>query len=331
MIRARILRLGTTLTIVSLVALQVLAGTVGAADTRHLYVGPDARALDKSVPSDELVGNGTLAFTSVTAGGSSASAVYVRNMDNQTLTHVVIVIARTQGSVSISSDVFGADAGKCTSTDTAISCDFGNLKAGASRTFTLLLTTSTAGDQAITARITFNESNNPNGGNEQILSADGTLAIADGGCNLAQTFLRSGHLSPVATACSISSTNPQSTNITLSLPSDSTVTVAEEDSSACSAGLECFGQASIGDVEVDGTYTVTWTISWQVPSTFNVNKFGILHFQDGATTPDLTLTAKKDTCKTATATGCIASVSLVGTTLTAVIRTKGNGKMRGFS
>ena len=324
------MRLGLTMTIASLVVLQALAGTAGAADTRHLYIGPDARALDKSVPAADLVGNGSLAFTPVTAGGASASAVYLRNIDNQTLTHVVIVIARTQGSVSISSDVFGADAGKCTSTEAAITCDFGNLKAAAARTFTLLLDSPTAGSQPITARVTFNESNNPNGGNIQIESADGTLLTVDGGCNLAQTYLRSGRLSLVATQCSVSTTNPQTTAISLSLPTNAAVKVAEQDSALCAADVTCFGQASIGDVSADGTYAVTWTISWQVPSNFNINQFGILHFEDGATAPDLRLTYKKNLCKTATATGCIEDLDLVGTTLTAIIRTAGNGSMRGF-
>ena len=59
------------------------------------------------------------------------------------------------------------------------------------------------------------------------------------------------------------------------------------------------------DAAVDGNYTVIWTIQWTVATNFNVNKFGVLHFQDGASTPDLKLTYKKDLCKTASQVGCI--------------------------
>jgi hypothetical protein len=132
------------------------------------------------------------------------------------------------------------------------------------------------------------------------------------------------------TDCSLSVTNPQTTSVEIPGSVVSAVTVGESSTVLCASGLDCFGQASVADVAVNGTYPVLWTIQWQVVSNFNIQKFGILHFPDGATVPDLTLTAKKNMCKNATQLGCIESVSLVGTTLTAVVRTAGNGVMRGF-
>jgi hypothetical protein len=318
----------------SLVALQAFAGSAGAATTRFIYVGYDANALDKSVSSDALVGDRTLAFTTVTAGNATASSVYVRNTDNQTLTHVVITILRSQGDVTVS-ELFGGDSAKCpVSTDgLSFGCDFGNLKPGGTKSFTMLLQTTSSGlAKPIGAVVTFNESTNPNGGNPQIKDVNGTLDVADGLCNLAQTYLRGGRLTDVdsGVGCTIDSTNPHSTQVSLAASTNSTIVVRDEDSTLCDGNLGCFGQASVADVAVDGTFTVTWTLKWLVASNFNVNQFGVLHFADGTTTNPLTLTLKKNTCKSDSATDCIVSAQVDGTLLTAVIRTKGNGVMRGF-
>jgi hypothetical protein len=104
--------------------LLTTAGSALAADTRFIYVGPDPAF---------AANNDTLAFTPVTAGGDSLSTIYVKNVDNQTLTHVVITIALTQGANTVSSQVLGPNASNCSPSSTAITCDFGNLKAKAAR------------------------------------------------------------------------------------------------------------------------------------------------------------------------------------------------------
>ena len=335
-------RWGTSVAITALLVSQAFVGTATAADTstRDIYVGPDSRALDKVQPIGGLTGNGTLAFTPVSAGGLTASDIYVRNRDNQTLTHVVITIDQTQpnpdGDVTISDTVLGNNASSCPASNGNIVCDFGNLKAGASRAFTLLLSTPTAGSKEILAVVTFNESTNPNGGNPQIRDTKGTIDVQDGGCDDVQTFLPPGHTDPVATSCPLSSTNTQITSVVVPGTIVSAIHVADvkdANNDFCAFALGCFGELSVADIAIDTDATVTWTITWQVPSNFNASKLGILHFPEGSTTPDLNITVKKDTCKTATATGCFVpgSVTLNGTTLTAVIRTAGNGAMKGFS
>ena len=335
-------RWGTSVAITSLLVSQAFVGTATAAETRFIYVGPDSRALDKVQPVGGLDGPGTLAFTPVTAGGLTASAVYVRNVDNQTLTHVVITIDQTQfqgdppGDVSISDTVLGNNAASCPATNGNIVCDFGNLKAGASRAFTLLLSTPTSGPHGIAAVVTFNESGNPNGGNPQIRDVTGTVDVGEATCDDVQTFLPPGHTDPVGTTCPLSSDNPQITSVLVLGTIVSAIHVADvKDASNdfCAFALGCFGELSVADIAIDTDATVTWTITWQVPSNFNASKLGILHFPEGSTTPDLNITVKKNTCKTATATGCFVpgSVTLIGTTLTAVIRTAGNGAMKGFS
>jgi hypothetical protein len=306
-----------------LVVLQLLAGGAGAADTREIYLG--------SGPVGDPETNGTLTLTPVTVGGVTSTNVIVKNIDNQTLTHVVVTVAAPTGGLTMTG-VFGADAGDCSTDFPPLVCDFGNLAKNQSRTFTVLFSASSATASTVTATVQFNESTTPNGSNTHVEPATGSVTPTDGGCDLTSTFLPPGQLAKVVgTSCDLSATNPQTTSVVVPASVVSAIRVAEEASNACKSGLVCFGQASVADVAVDGTYTVVWTIQWQVASNFIKNKFGILHFPDGSDTSDLTLTYKKDLCKTAGQVGCIESLTLSGTTLTAVVRTSGNGKMRGFS
>lgn len=323
MIRARIGRRLATLSIGVLVVLGTFAGPAAAATTRLFYIG--------SGPVSDAT-NGVLALTPVTAGGVTASDVIVKNIDNQTLTHVVVTIPAPTGGLTVSG-VIGPNAASCAPGESApLVCEFGNLSKNQTRSFTVLFTASAAGPASVSAVASFNESDNPNGSNGQIRSAVASATVLDGGCDLVATFLPPGQATKVVgTACGVSSSNPQATSVALPGSLVSAIRVAEEASTLCAAGLECFGQASVADVAVDGTYTVTWTIRWQVAANFNRNRFGILHFPDGATAADLTLTYKKNLCKTAGQVSCIESLTLDGTTLTAVIRTRGNGSMRGFN
>ena len=325
MFRARITRLSMAATIVSLVAFQMFAGAAGAADTRLIYVG--------SGPVSDAT-NGHLVLSPVTAGGVSAANVIVKNTDNQTLTHVVLTFDAPVGGLTINAAAtYGADAASCAPGATKpLVCDFGNLGKNQTRTFTVLFNAGSTGAATVSASIAFNESRPNPGGNTHIDPVTGGVTVGATTCDFVATFLPPGQTSKVVgTGCSLDSTNPQSTSVNVPSSVVSAITVGEQDSTLCNGALACFGQASIADVAVDGNYTVTWTIQWQVASNFNVNKFGILHFGDGATSPDLTLTYKKDLCKNASSVGCIESVNLVGTTLTAIIRTAGNGSMRGFS
>jgi hypothetical protein len=321
--RARIGRWATRLAVTSLVALQLSAGTAGAADTRLIYLG--------SGPVGDAT-NGQLTLTPVTVGGVTATNVIVKNTDNQTLTHVVVTLATPTGGLTYANAI-GQDAGSCAPTTSApLVCDFGNLARNQTRTFTALFNATSAVASGVSFSVTFNESNTPNGSNTHVEPATGSITPQAGGCDLTATFLPPGQSAKlIGTSCAVSSSNPQTTAVLVPGSLQSTIKVAEENTGLCKAGLVCFGQGSVADLGTDGTYTVVWTIEWQVESNFNINKFGILHFADGSSTPDLTLTYKKNICKTASATGCIESLTLDGTTLTGVFRTSGNGVMKGFS
>jgi hypothetical protein len=321
--RARIGRWATRLAVTSLVALQLSVGTAGAADTREIYLG--------SGPVNEAT-NGQLTLTPVTVGGVTATNVIVKNIDNQTLTHVVVTLQAPTGGLTFA-DAIGGDSDECAATESSpLVCDFGNLARNQTRTFTALFNAVSGDASQVSFSVTFNESNTPSGANSHVEPATATITPQAGGCDLVATFLPPGQVAKlVGTGCAVSSSNPQTTAVLVPGSIQSTIRVAEETSGLCPAGLECFGQDSIADLGTDGTYTVIWTIQWQVASNFNINRFGILHFPDGSTTPDLTLTYKKNICKTATATGCIESLTLDGTTLSGVFRTRGNGVMKGFS
>ena len=89
--------------------------------TRLLYVGPDP-AFKANI--------GVMTFTPVSIGGQTVSTVYVKNVDNQSLTHVVITFAKVQGGATIS-NVYGPSKDSCLPLGTTtVTCDFGNIAAG---------------------------------------------------------------------------------------------------------------------------------------------------------------------------------------------------------
>lgn len=310
---------------VVLIGLHLAAGMAAAADTREMYIG--------SGPAGDPDTAGILVFTPVTAGGVSAGDVVVRNLDNQTLTHVVLAFEPLPSGFTFAG-VYGRNADACTMTDTSLSCDFGNLAKRAERSITVVLAASTATTGAtVTATVQFNESTTQNGANAHVGSASGTVVVGEPSCDLTLTFLPPGQLAKTVgtDGCDLSTTNPQSTQLTLPASVVAAIRVAEVTSTACAADVTCFGQLSVGDVSVDGTYPVTWVIQWQVPSNFNVNQFGVVHFADDGSVDFVLANKSKSVCKTATATGCfVTAPSKDGTVLSAIIRTSGNGGMRGF-
>ena len=314
--------MGAALTAAALVG-QLFSGTAGAADTRRLSVTWGAN-------------------TQVTAGGQSLATVTVTNNGGQNLSHVLLGIGTAPASGALPAGVSivaitGADTSFCTWSSSQVFCDFAGLKPRKSRTFDVLFSAANAGLQTIPTGATVNESGNPNGANNQIFSGDLGLDVTAATCDLVATYFAPGQLNKVlgtsGDACALSSSNPQSTKVSVPDGIVSAVVVSETDPTAadCVAGLTCFGQLSTGNLANDGNYLVTWEIKWTVASNFNVNKFGIIHFNDDGSF-DFSLTKKNaNYCKNATQGDCLLSVTLDGTTLTAILRSVGNGGMRGFN
>jgi hypothetical protein len=319
--RARVGRWGTSVSVTVLLATQVFVGTAAAADTRLIYVG--------SGPVGTAPG--VLTLSPVTVGGTTATNVIVKNIDNQTLSHVVLTFAAPAAGLSLSG-WFGTNASSCGPTATSpLVCDFGNLAKGQTRTLTVLYSASSAGAASISASITFNETR-PNGGsNTHIEPIGGDVTITDGGCDAVATFLPPGQADKVVgTGCALSSSNPQITSVSVPSSVVSAILVADEAPRPCPEGITtCFGQDSVADIAIDTTATVTWTIKWLVPANFNLQKFGVIHYKDDGSI-DFAITYKKNLCANANSVGCFVSATLDGTTLTAVIRSAGNGAMKGF-
>jgi hypothetical protein len=296
------------------------AGSALGADTRKVYIGSDP-----AFTAD----NGILTFTPVTVGGDSLTNVFVKNIDNQTLTHVVITIAKSQNGATVSDQILGANASKCSAAADPIVCDFGNLKAGATRAFSLIVHAGAA-SSGITARIVFNESNNPNGGNQQIESADGTLAAGAATCNTLATFLPPGiakTLLPSDGGTCVG--DGQRSGLIVPAAANGNLVSIDDSTAAtgCPAPYTCIGQQVTANVNGGAPVSpyLKWSIFYSNATLGNVNANKIAFIHDGTIIP----AGNKGLCKNATSTNCVESVSPTTGGVTFVIRTPSNGAIRG--
>jgi len=306
------------------------AGSAMAAtgSTRLVYVGSD--------PGFSL-GNGTITFTPVSAGQQTASAVYVKNIDNQTLNHVVLTFPRDQGNgVTIDGTVFGTDAASCPTSVSNITCDFGQMRAKATHSFTLVLTASSATSPTtpnIHGTIVYNESTNPNGGNPQINDITGTLNVAAASCNSLAAFLPPGQaksfLPSDGTTC-----GSDGQRSGLGVPSNGNGNVIAIDDSVLAnpndcGSFTCFGyvvSASVNNGAPNSPYLL-WQIFYSNDILGNINpkQVGFLH----GTTP--IAAGNKGLCKNASSLDCQEPYVVSATGVTFYIRTLTNLVMKGHS
>jgi len=296
-------------------------GTALAADTRKIYLGPDPAF---------TANPGTLAFTPVTTGGASLSKIYLKNIDNQTLTHVVITIQRSQGANSVEGQVLGPDAGKCTVAAATITCDFGNLKANATREFWIIVDAAASTDVSI--QIVFNESNNPNGGNQQIDQAHSVIAVGAATCNSLATFLPPGiakSLVPTdGTACV---TDGQRSGLIVPAAANGNVVQLDDSQSAtgCPSGFTCLGNAVSATVNGGASVSpyLVWTIFYSNATLGNVNPNRVAFIHDGTIIP----AGNKGLCKNATSTNCQEPYVVSAGGVTFLVRTPTNGLIKGMN
>jgi hypothetical protein len=289
--------------------------------TRHLYVGPD------SGYKNDL---GSLTFTPVSSGGQSASNVYVKNVDNQTLTHVVISFARSQGGTTIS-QVLGTAASFCLPLGvTTVTCDFGNLTAGATRDFTLIVDTTVTESLSYSGTVTFNESSNPNGGNPQISTVSGTLAVSETTCDALATFLPPGigkTLTPDNGACS---TDKQRSSLAVPANANGSLVSLSDSNPATGCGaFTCFGfevEAGVNNGATVSPY-LTWFITYSADTIGSINPklVGFLH---GTT---LIPSGKKGACGATFTKDCVAGITANSDgSVTFEIHTATNSVMKGL-
>jgi hypothetical protein len=301
--------------------LLTTAGSALAADTRFIYVGPDPAF---------AANNDTLAFTPVTAGGDSLSTIYVKNVDNQTLTHVVITIALTQGANTVSSQVLGPNASNCSPSSTAITCDFGNLKAKAARQFSIIV--HAGGTGAIAAKIVFNESNNPNGGNQQIDQASADLTVGAATCHTLATFLPPGIAKTLVPDNGTGCLNPaQKSGLVVPAAANGSIVQLDDSLAAtgCPSGFTCLGNAVSASVNNGATVSpyLKWTIFYSNATLGNVNPNKVA-FVHGTT---IIPAGNKGLCKNATSTNCQEPFVVSAAGVTFFVRTPTNGLIKGMN
>jgi hypothetical protein len=184
-----------------------------------------------------------------------------------------------------------------------ITCDFGSLKARASRSFVLIANApTTAGSFGVVGQVVFDESNNLNGGNPQINPLGGTLVVDPETCNSAETFLPplvSDNLAPDTGSCA-----GDDQRSSLDIPANGSGQLVTIDDGAlntdCSSapGYSCFGHivsaTANGGVSFGTGIFLTWTITYSPSALGTINPKQVA-FQHGTDAP---LTQKKNTCGT---------------------------------
>jgi hypothetical protein len=303
-------------------------GAPTSTSTRLVYIGSDPAF---------SANNGTITFTGVTAGQQAASNVYVKNIDNQTLNHVVVTFPISQpNGTTVSPTTYGANAGSCaaspsTGTPTSLVCDFGQLRAGATRSFTMVLTAG-GGDAAVAGTIVYNESNNPNGGNAQIVSVSGNLTVGAATCNQLAAFLPPGQarsfLPSDGGSCATDGQRsglkvPQSTGGSIVTIDDGSAAVAKD----CGT-YTCFGyvvSANVNNGALIKPY-LTWTVFYSNATLGNINPKQVAFLHGTTIIP----AGNKGLCKNATSTDCQEPYVVSAGGVTFFIRTPTNLVIKGM-
>jgi len=315
--------------------IMLLPGAASAGNTRLIYYG--------SGPLDapDYVSNNKLTFTpssGVNAGGAFTTNIIVKNIDNQTLTHVATTATLPTGwSFAVVQSAVGFNPGTaCSGVGTAsLTCDFGNLSAGALRSYQLVIQTA-ASDVAVTAplsfHVTFNESGNPNGSNTHNDTADGTVNLQATSCDSVTTYTYGNGNHSVST-CGLSdpkNLNGQTSKVTF--PNRlNVVQLSESDDTslpACPPKVTCIGHAIVANIDGDTSDDI---VVWEVSIagvTVGANKISFYHYNDAGTLVPAggILNSNKNLCTATKQKDCWeAGASVIGGVFHGIVHTGGNG------
>jgi len=299
-------------------------GTAFAAITRFIYVGPD--------PSFSDATNGTLTFTDSSTNQASSSTIYVKNIDTQTLTHVVVTFLVSQDPVSIVG-TYGPNASSCqpSADSLSLACDFGALKKGETRQFSLVVTSSAAGKPTFLGQVYFNESTNPNGGNQQINTLTGTLNVATTTCDSASTFIapgKGGTLLPDTGDCGLT-VDGQRSSLTVPVKKNQAYLLSVNDANTATGcgSLKCIGNVVDGTVNGGAAIDpyLLWTIFYSNSVIGNINPKQVAFIHDTT----VILAGNKGLCSTSTAVDCQEPYQVTSTGVFFFVRTATNGVIKG--
>ena len=299
------------------------AGSALAGTTRDIYVGSDP-----AFSADP----GTLTFSPVTAGGSSVTNVFVKNIDNQTLNHVVLTFLLNQGGVTLSGTAFGTNASSCSSDGTTLTCDFGQLKQKATRSWSMWVDAAGSGSFQFNGKVFFDESLNPNGGNTQINDVFGTVDVGSPNCQNVQTFVPPGQVKNLNLPTGLTGCNPdQQSGLVIPAKADGSLVTLGDGGTAtgCPSGFTCMGDtitASVnGGAPVDPY--LKWTVFYSntILGTTKPDRVSFLH-----DTTIIKSIKNGGLCKNATSTNCQEQFVVSSTGVTFFVRTPTNLLIKGM-
>jgi hypothetical protein len=318
----------------SLFILSAMPGLVTAQDTRILWIGaPDLAVVDVNgvpVNSGKLyVNQGQLTQlptkVSKPAGGTGPNAtmfqVEILNSGGQNLAHTILTInadAASEAGLSLNTS-YDPDGGNdasstfCTTSGDVITCNYGSLVAGASRTVAVVANVSDAFNVAnqhahaplFSATVT---TNNENGSNAQTFTATSgppfdinnnplpgpAFSVDDLAPNSLYTFALDGLTEDLSTTGVGGSGGNLNTNVHFNTSNKELVRINEGNTSTtgfylCPSSLGNHCQADYSEVTTtSGFFTTTpfftWKLTALVPKTYSLSQGFVVHYPAGATT-----------------------------------------------
>jgi hypothetical protein len=315
--RVRGRRLGGILA-ASLFIIATLPGAAIAANTRFLWIGqPDLKVdtVDDGIFRPDNSGILVPSTVSVPATGTGPNAtrfyVEIYNSGGQNLANTVLTVnADAKGlagldlNAAATYDPTGGDSASsvfCSTSGDVITCDYGSLPSGATRTIAVVVNVSdafTATDTSglFTASVT---TNNENGSNFQTFGADsGTFKVSAFGDNSLSTFLLEGNDKHLFTSPTGTKGGNLSTDVKFNAANKELVSINEDSSGdgttgfyKCPSGLSCqslYSEVTTTTGSFSSAPFFTWTLTAVVPKTYSLAQGFLAHYPTGAKTFDFT-------------------------------------------
>jgi hypothetical protein len=333
----------------ALLAISAFALSVGASDTRTVFVGS---GVDGELPSG----------IKISGGESIPFILTVRNDGRQTLNNVLLNLGQDNNpqleanqtelvptqpiglpaGVIVSATGPDAATANCGGGGSLLSCAIGTLTA--LQTLNISVTISTTASTAaavvpLKAVVTVAEIGNDQGANQDTFAAEGGLEVIAFSCESIAAYRGAGQNKTVTTCGLNDSGNENFQSAAVTIPSRLTqVTLTEGIGPACPEGFICYGEPVTANLAGDLTNDV---ISWTIQVNLTENSLGkpnlqqlvVIHVTDeGVESPLGGISLKKNACTSASSINC-GSASLTTATdgdliLTVTVQTAGNGTLR---
>jgi hypothetical protein len=286
-----------------------MPGLVTAANTRILWIGAPDLSVDSNndgIPDTSGVLLPTKVSVPATGAGPYATMfkVEILNSGGQNLANTVLTInADAQGLAGLSLNTYydpdgGDDTSSlfCGTSGDVITCNYGSLPAGASRTVAVVVNvddtfTATSATGLFTASVT---TNNENGQNQQTFAASsGSFKVDAFAADSLSTFALDGKAEDLSTSGVGGSGGNLSTNVKFNTSNKELISLNEGTSTTaiypCPAGLSC--QPSYSEVTTSSGFFTTapyfrWTLTALVPKTYSLSQGFVVHFPTGSATYD---------------------------------------------